>query len=706
VTPGPALLASFPQLASLGGLRSASRRFYDLGLLLAATIGTPSDRPRPPASDGPIDLGWRPDLVVPEARRMLEFPVSGLQPAAAIAFAVDDNGASTTRPLNPRLGPTRVVLPGESGYAQGLPVALAASPGDGQPRDTGDFNDRDGSEFGGDYRIAQADWFGRWSEWTEMPVPARARTLPPPPVLELHYQAPAVDPADATPRAGTFTIVVSVPRPKDLPAGGLLLQDLGLDMSVDGGAPTGDLFPLPAGAGTFGAVTLDPAPSATAPGVLRIQFTGPALAPAASASVVFSGTWVDTASRASAPGTASRKIFDPRPVPPPSLPTDLIYARRPDARGQARVELPFPNPSPDVRVFYTTETTARRGLELLAAGGGPQAADAAAALIEINGAAAGSPRAQAFGNRRSLLGYDMFENLTAGPFTPGGAGFLFPHALSGSLEGLALYRVISVAPSGVQSDFATAPLVAAMVPNFGPPPRPMVRAEFRPDDQGGGVRLRVTVAGTARPPIAFRVRRSSEAYDDARRMLEVNAGQLDAVGNPAGSWLEEPPVTDDQGTTTFSLIDPGPFRSWRSQFWAVEVQAGPPPGAPTSGTSLIPVGDWSTASPTTSLDIVPATPPGAPDSVTAQRVGSDVVVSITASGAAQVIGTRFGTFRLEVFRLKEGARPLAVTGSPVQVAPTGFTITDSDAPAEVSYAARVVDAFGRAGAITTSNSTV
>jgi hypothetical protein len=390
-------------------------------------------------------------------------------------------------------------------------------------------------------------------------------------------------------------------------------------------------------------------------------------------------------------------------VPPPVLPTDLVYAQRPDARGQARVELPFASNAPQVRVYYTTETTALRGLELRAASGESDAAEAAAAFTEITQAPIGSARAQAFGNHKNLLRYDMFENLTAAPF-PAGTAHLFPHALSGSLEGLALYRVISVAPSGVQSDFQTSPIVAAMVPNFGPPARPMLQAEFRAVDQGGGVRLHVRVPASKMVPVAFRVRRSTEPYPDTRQMLPVNSGDLAALGTPAGSWLETLPVTDDQGMT-FTLVDPGPFDDWRRYFWSVEVQAGPPPGAPTSG--FVPAGEWSTPSATANLDVIPSNPPGALANVAAQHLGADAVVTITTGSASRVVGTKLGVFRVEVFRVAKGARPIAVAGNVEAVSATEFTITDTDAPTtEVKYAARVVDALGRAGTLTLSNTLV
>jgi hypothetical protein len=695
VKAGSSLTASFPELAALGGPPSSPSRFFDLGIILAASLGEALDLPSPPATGDVVDEGWRPDLLVPNALRTIDFSVGGLLPMSAIAFAVKDGGASTSRPLNPALGTQGIVLPDEPGYAGALPIPLSATVDDTNPDPgAGAFSDRDCPEQGGDYRIAQADFFGRWSEWTHIGVGSRPRTPPPTPSLDLHYQAPTLSAADTSSQAGTFTISIPVPPVKDLPAGGRLLVDLALEMLVDGVHASGATFPLPSSAGTFGQVTLNPAPGADSPGLLMITYTGPALAPAGTAAVTFVGTWGDGTLRSS-PGSASRRIFDPRPVPPPVLPTDLIYTRRPDTRGNARLEMPFPQGSPLVRIYYTTETTVLKGLGLAADGG---SADAATAITEITNATQGAARAQAFGKWKTLYDYDMFENVTTEPFSPTANGLIFPHALSASLTNLALYRVLSVAPSGVLSDFKTSPLVAAMVPNFGAPARPFVTVAPQDPAVGQGVVVTVKVSGGTIAPFAFRVRRASKPYPDPRNMLVVNAGQLGALGTPPSSWLATAPVTDSQGTTTFTLIDPGPFARWRRYFWSVEVQAAPPPGA----SSTVPAGEWSLPSSPVPQEFVPADPPSAPDSVTAQRTGNDVVVTITATGAAAPVGTPLGLFRVEVFRMVAGARPLALPGVIATVSATAMTITDTGAPANVTYAARVVDPLGRRGALATS----
>jgi hypothetical protein len=716
VRPGPALLASFPQLASLSGLPPAALRFYDLGILLSAVIGRPPDRPVPPTSLGIEDGGWRSDLVVPEARRVIGFPVRDLVPAAAVAFSTADQqaGGVVDRPLNPRLGSGPqggIFRPGESGFATGLPLPLAATVTEADTFvDRGRFEDRDGAALGGTYRIGQADWFGRWSEWTHIPIAAWARTRPPAPFLELTYVQPDLPPTDVAARTGTFIITVPVPPVEDLPPGGFPLEMLDLTMTVNGvpGTPVSYLLsnaqpvipnqPIPP-------LAFDPAPTATTPGLLRIQLEGPALLPGSSAAVSFVAHWNDTEDLQSNPSApANRTIFDPRPIPPPVLPTELIYAQRPDAQGLARVEIPFPSGSPTCRVYFTTETTARAGLAALAASTKPGAADAATALTEIDAADPGTERAQAIGRWKHLLDMSMFENLTVEPFTPTGASRVYPHALSGSLENLALYRVLSVSAGGALSVFATSPLVAAMVPNFGPPARPLVQA-VRETDQVSNtdqVRIEVRVPLSARTPVAFRVRRATVPYQDNRQMAIENTGTLEAF-TPGSSWLEAAPSTDERGTI-FTLIDPGPLTSWKRYFWAVEVQADEPPGAPTGGTTFIPPGEWSAPSSAAVVDMIPVAGPGAPDSIQAVRAGSDVQVTVIARGGAAVIGTPFGAFELELFRNVGNGRPVRVDAPAVQQSAIALTVTDPGAPSNAVYTARIVDPLGRRGTpLSTSN---
>jgi hypothetical protein len=258
--------------------------------------------------------------------------------------------------------------------------------------------------------------------------------------------------------------------------------------------------------------------------------------------------------------------------------------------------------------------------------------------------------------------------------------------------------VLSVAPSGVLSDFATSPLVAAMIPNFIATARPLLSVSPQDPSAGTGVVLTVKVSGGTLAPSAFRVRRATQPYPDPRQMLLVNTGALAAVGSPPSSWLQAPPTTDAQGATNFTLVDPGPLLDWKRYFWSVEVQAAAPDGLPAGAPAV----DWSLPSSPVHLNIVPANPPGAPDSVTAQRNGTDVVVTVTATGSAALIGTRLGTFRLEIFRVVPGARPFAVPGAVAIVSPTQMTVTDSNAPANASYTARVVDPLGRRGVLTTS----
>jgi hypothetical protein len=425
-----------------------------------------------------------------------------------------------------------------------------------------------------------------------------------------------------------------------------------------------------------------------------MQRTGPALAPSASAQVTFVGRWLDdggTEQQESEPSLpVTKEVVDPRPLPPPVLPVTLLYARRPDARGDARFELPLPASSPACRIYFTTEGTALRGLELRKSEPGAPVADLDQAIAEIEAAAPGSPRAQALGKWKQLLTGSMFENLTTAPFQPPPEGEIFPHVLSASLEGLALYKVQSVSKTGVLSAFDKAPLVAAMVPNFGPPQRPLVTVVRNklPGASAETVRLEVNVPTGNFAPANYRVRRATGPQSDVRQMMVVTSGGLDTTGG----WLGELPVSDARGTT-FVLTDPGPFIDWRKYAWAVEVQAGQPPGAPSTG--FIPAGEWSVPSALATLDTVPTDPPAPPDSITAVRTGNDVVVTITATGRAAVVPTPIGIFQLDVFRTVPGTGQRPQRVSATQTGATVFTATDTGAPAGAIYIVRIIDPLGR-----------
>jgi hypothetical protein len=425
---------------------------------------------------------------------------------------------------------------------------------------------------------------------------------------------------------------------------------------------------------------LEPHPS---PGhdVLAIPLAGPAVPRAGSRSVEVVARWVDVLtheSTGSAP--AKRRLLDPRPPALPAVDTRLKYSARPDATGHARVELTWPSVAGTrYRVFVSTETTLLAAL--LANGDGTTA-------NEIAAAAPGAPRAEAFTARKSHFGWDAFEMVTPVPIVATGSTTTFIHRLSGSLDVLAVYRVLSESEAGALAELTEADLVPVAVPNLGPPAQPLVAVERAPEDhEHAGVALRVRVpAGRARP-VKWRLRRASVPVNDPLRMDVVHAGDVTVAPGPDG--------------TTFTITAATPLKRWRQYRWAVEVQAGPPAGAPTAGP--VPAGEWSPASAPVTLAVIPTEPPAPPTAIAAAATPGGVQLTITHPDAATLAGTALGAYRFELFRRSPNARPTRLT-VPVERGPgSTYVAIDPTPPPHSTWAVRLVDPLGRASDTALSN---
>jgi hypothetical protein len=189
-------------------------------------------------------------------------------------------------------------------------------------------------------------------------------------------------------------------------------------------------------------------------------------------------------------------------------------------------------------------------------------------------------------------------------------------------------------------------------------------------------------------PVAWRLRRASVPASDPLRMSVVLTGAV-----PGGS-------TTAAGTELV-IEDPTPLKAWRQYRWSVEVQAGPPPGAPTIGP--VPAGEWSPASAPVTLAVIPADAPVAPTSVVASAVAGGVELVISHPHAGELIGTALGSYRFEIYRASPGQRPVQVTLPVTRATGNTFEVVETTPPASSQWSVRVVDPIGRVSEAIVSN---
>lgn len=644
--------------------------FVDLWTMAAVVVNVASP-PLPRPGVGLVqDLGWVPE-VPPTARRHVVLPLTGLVPAAAIALGRETPGVVG---LNARLpdvygagAPDRAVpiVPGV--LAETGPTPAASAPGQGE------VHDHFAGEDANDYRVAQSDWFGRWSPWAQASVGAGVRPPVPVPVIEAAY----VDPA--TPGgSGTLQVRCLQPRDPDLPAGAFPLGSLEVTASVGGGSPA---------TGTAVAVR-GPAHAGVDAPPLIVSLPVPALAPAEKRELVATARWTDLASRFSAESPPARaQAGDPRAPAPLVLPNTLEYAARPDALGRSRVRVSWTAiANTAYRIYFSDETTLRQRLAALVAAGRPGATAAASALA----AASSAPdRAAVFRTNAGLFDKTCFELLTRAPRLAASAGPMsYDHEVSGSLGVLVFFKVVPVSVLAVspvlqlggEASFTTSTLLPRGVPNSPAPPVPVLTAAPDPANPLG-VRLAVSVPAGQTAPAALRLRRSRVSGSDALSMPVV------ATATPT-SW---PAVVTDAGATPWdsSLR----FAAWSTYAWRAEVQGGPEPGSSMPGL-------WSGPSAPVSWKVVPP-PPVAVSAGAAVVEATGVQVRFTSTDSLDA-GAE-GTYVLDVYRVTpsgstvpSGAVGSYPAGSKRQ--PDGsyeFEDTTPSVPTGTSYLVEVCDPLGR-----------
>jgi hypothetical protein len=289
-----------------------------------------------------------------------------------------------------------------------------------------------------------------------------------------------------------------------------------------------------------------------------------------------------------------------------------------------------------------------------------------------------------FKANKAKFTWDHFECLTRDSILATDPITHFTHRVSGSLEVLAIYRVLSEGASGALSEMTEAELVPFAVPNLGSPPRPQIAVlNVGLDPITQGAKLRVKVPKGRATPSAWRLRRASVPVNDPLRMKVV-----------AQALLPEGSLTDLGESVTFDIDANDPLIAWRQYRFCVEVQAADPPGAPTVGTIL--PGEWSEASAPATLVVVPSVAPQPAASVQIASTATGADITIAHPAADSLIGTSMGAYRFELWRIKPGERPERRDVEFRRGLGNTWIGSDPDAPPKDTYfAVRIIDPIGR-----------
>ncbi len=601
-------------------------------LLPAEQVGVSGSTQALPTGDA---LGtWVSEVLPPAALREITLPLTGLTAAPTLAVARRDSGAGAVVSLNSRHP--------ESGRA----LALVPTVPDGATEGgCGRYADDSAPPDGVEYRIAQADWWGRWSDWGTRAVAAKPRTKPPAPVLSLEYDLANQLPLDDSPRFGTLCAALILPRVDDLAAGSRPLMGARVSGTV-GGVTVNEEVNLPA----------------VHPSKFYVTITPPAgmIARTGSVEAKLIAHWFDSDGYGD-PSEEQRKVLvDPRPPAALVMDPTLRYSARPDAVGRARVVLSWTGaPSARYRVYTTDETRLHSALAERGAAGN---AAAAAVVAAVDAAPDAAYRGAAWSDpsHAAVFTRDLFTNLTDEPLQ--GTALRYSHDLSGSLRVLAFFKIVAISAQNVESEFTAATLLPVAVPSGGPPPRPLLDlVEFTED---GEAHFTATVVRGPQPAARWRLRRSV-ADSDPLRMPIVAEGDVPAPAPDADPAADGPQKIDlvDSGTDRFAE---GSLPPWTRMSWRVEVQAPPPPGTTRPG-------EWSPASGAVSSAFIPANAPAAAADPTLAVSGTDAMISW--QHPERLRRGAMGGYRFDVYRRLPGGRETRV-GTVLADDPTASTGTD------------------------------
>lgn len=576
-------------------------RLLNLGTIVPLIAGVPPNRPTRPGLAALRSGAWNTELLPPAAARQVTLPLSGLVAANQLAFArVEVSGPLALHERGPDGG--------------NLPVSAAVLP-DATAPGQGELYDRMGPPDATDYRVAQADWFGRWSEWAQGLVAAATRPRPPRPVPEMFYsQPPLPDPMHNAPLSGSIRIRVGVPQPRQLAPGSRLID--ALEVTLNGGPV--EIIALPGGA------------------EIDVVRTGPALPRCGVGAITLTCRWRDTAgSFSDASPEIGRDIRDPRPPAAVVLPEILAYGSRADVTGKSRIQLAWTG-SPGqsaTRIYYSDETTLLTSLERE---GGATLAIRTAIAAAPNPAA----RAAIFVANKARFGKSRFEAVNPDGFTASA----FEHRVSGSLRVLVFYRVVPVSAANVEGPFGDSAMVPFGIPNSGPPATPLLTVKPIMEAGIAQAAIHIRVPQGAVVASQFRLRRSAVESRVVERMPVALTGPVPAFAVGAGPEAMQEVVTfRDLGGS--ELKAPDPLKPWTAYSWAVEVRGAPEPGSSVAG-------EWSPPSAPVTTAIIPSEPPAAP--ADGQWDGADI---ISFSHPDALVGGSIGAYAIDLYR-EEPGQPL------------------------------------------------
>ncbi|HEX5592279.1 MAG TPA: hypothetical protein VFX35_02890 [Solirubrobacterales bacterium] len=629
--------------------------FLSLTTVAAVVVGEEAPRPEPPLVRGGEDLGWVPETP-PAARRHLSLRLGGLGPAATLAFARSEPELTGLNPRLPELieGAPDRALPIVCGVPAELPTAAAASePGQGE------VVDRTAPAEAVGYRLAQADWFGRWSGWAETGMAPGTRPPVPAPLLEAAFLPPA-DPGDP----GSLEVRCMQPRDDRLPPGGLPLETLSLSAEV---AP---------GTLVSGSAAAERGPTPDQPVPLLVSFEVPALAVAERRTLTVTGVWSDSGGRVSEAGKPARaEAADPRAPDRLKLPDELDYASRPDALGRSRVRLAWPGAAPPTayNLYRSDEPTLTQYLRDSEAGG-------AVILDQLKQAKNAPERAEVFRKNKASFDKAAFELLTATPLASTGGSMSHDDEVPGGLDVLVFYRVVPVGPLGAEAHFGECSLLVFGVPSAPAPPVPLLTAVPDPADPSK-VRLTVTVPQGGPKAVKARLRRSRAGGQDPWRMpvvatVDLTGGGVEYLDSGPAPWAQ-----------TLRLAP------WSTYTWRAEAQGEDEPGSSLAGA-------WSAPSAPASARIVPSAPPQPPAPGTARTVGSEV--EVTFSAPEPLDAGSAGSYVVDVYRRAPAAAavPSGAVGSfdaaGIRQPDGGYLVRDPvAAPPGTVYLVEIADPLDR-----------